>query len=65
MLEFYWAYARYDDLMDLTEDLFRSIANEVLGSLQSDTGMEFDFAKPFARLTVKEAVSTYCQLVIL
>ena len=32
MLEFYWAYARYDDLMDLTEDLFRSIANEVLGS---------------------------------
>ena len=60
MLEFYWAYARYDDLMDLTEDLFRSIANEVLGSSSVRyQEMEFDFAKPFARLTVKEAVSTY------
>ena len=63
MLEFYWAYARYDDLMDLTEDLFRLIANEVLGSCSVRyQDMEFDFAKPFARLTVKEAVSTYCKL---
>ena len=63
MLEFYWAYARYDDLMVLTEDLFRSIANEVLGSSSVRyQEMEFDFAKPFARLTVKEAVSTYCKL---
>ena len=63
MLEFYWAYARYDDLMDLTEDLFCSIANEVLGSSSVRyQDMEFDFAKPFARLTVKEAVSTYCKL---
>ena len=63
MLEFYWAYARYDDLMGLTEDLFRSIAHEVLGSSSVNyQGMEFDFAMPFARLTVKEAVSTYCQL---
>ena len=57
MLEFYWAYARYDDLMDLTEDLFRSIANEVLGSCSVRyQDMEFDF------LTVKEAVKTYCKL---
>ena len=63
MLEFYWAYARYDDLMGLTEDLFRSIAHEVLGSSSVNyQGMEFDLAAPFARLTVKEAVSTYCQL---
>ncbi len=63
MLEFYWAYARYDDLMDLTEDLFRSIAHGVLGSSSVIyQGMELDFAVPFARLTVKEAVSTYCQL---
>ena len=63
MLEFYWAYARYDDLMDLTEDLFRSIAHEVLGSSSVNyQSMEFDFAVPFARLTVKEAISTYCQL---
>ena len=54
MLEFYWAYARYDDLMDLTEDLFRAIAHEVLGSsLVNYQGMEFDFAVPFVRLTVK------------
>src|SRR6056300_960822 len=32
MLEFYWAYARYEDLMDLTEDLFRRITEEVLGT---------------------------------
>ena len=63
MLEFYWAYARYDDLMDLTEDLLCSIAHEVLGSSSVNyQGMEFDFAMPFARLTVKEAVTTYCQL---
>ena len=63
MLEFYWAYARYDDLMGLTEDLFRSIAHEVLGSSSVNyQGMEFDFAVPFVRLTVKEAVSTYCKL---
>ena len=63
MLEFYWAYARYDDLMDLTEDLFRLIANEVLGSSSVRyQDMELDFAKPFARLTVKEAVSAYCEL---
>jgi len=63
MLEFYWAYARYDDLMDLTEDLFRSIANEVLGSSSVNyQHMELDFAVPFTRLTVKEAVSKYCQL---
>ena len=63
MLEFYWAYARYDDLMDLTEDLFRVIAHEVLGSsLVNYQGVEFDFAVPFGRLTVKEAVSTYCKL---
>ena len=64
MLEFYWAYARaMMTCMDLTEDLFRSIANEVLGSCSVRyQDMEFDFAKPFARLTVKEAVSTYCKL---
>ena len=63
MLEFYWAYARYDDLMDLTEDLFRAIAYEVLGSSSVNyQHMELDFAGPFTRLTVKEAVSKYCQL---
>ena len=63
MLEFYWAYARYEDLMDLTEDLFRGIANEVLGSFSVNyQGLDFDFSKPFARLTVKEAVHAHCEL---
>jgi lysyl-tRNA synthetase class 2 len=59
MLEFYQAYARYQDLMDLTEDLFRKLAESVLGSCQfSYQGMEFDFSKPFARLTVQDAIIT-------
>ncbi|MCI5105692.1 MAG: lysine--tRNA ligase [Pseudomonadales bacterium] len=57
MLEFYQAYARYQDLMDLTEDLFRKLAESVLGSSQfSYQGMAFDFSKPFARLTVQDAI---------
>jgi len=61
MLEFYQAYARYEDLMDLTEDLFRKIAHEVLGSSQLVyQGSTYDFDKPFDRLTVKESVCQYC-----
>ncbi len=57
MLEFYQAYADYRDLMDLTEDLLRGMAQAVLGSLRfSYQGTEFDFGPPFARLTVREAV---------
>jgi lysyl-tRNA synthetase class 2 len=57
MLEFYQAYARYQDLMDLTEDLFRKLAESVLGSSQfSYQGMAFDFSNPFARLSVQDAI---------
>ena len=50
MLEFYKAYARYQDLMDLTEDLFRRIAKEVIGSTTINyQGTEYDFANPFTR----------------
>jgi lysyl-tRNA synthetase class 2 len=60
MLEFYQAYARYEDLMDLTEDLFRQIAHAVLGSSQLVyQGSTYDFDKPFDRLTVKESVCRY------
>lgn len=61
MLEFYQAYARYEDLMDLTEDLFRQIAHAVLGSSQLVyQGSTYDLDKPFDRLTVKESVCRYC-----
>jgi len=61
MLEFYQAYARYQDLMDLTEDLFRKIAEEVGGSTRiSYQGSDYDFSKPFARLSVTDAIKKYC-----
>lgn len=60
MLEFYQAYADYRDLMDLTEDMLRRMAQEVMGGTRvSYQGEEYDFSKPFRRMTVKEAVLTY------
>jgi len=61
MLEFYQAYARYQDLMDLTEDLFRNIAEEILGATTINyQGSSYDFAKPFTRMTVMEAIKKFC-----
>ncbi|HBO13860.1 MAG TPA: lysine--tRNA ligase, partial [Halieaceae bacterium] len=57
MLEYYWAYADYRDAMDLTEDLMRSLAATVLGSTTVPyQGTDYDFGKPFARMTVVEAI---------
>lgn len=57
MLEFYQAYADYNDLMDLTEAMFRKIAHDVLGSEKlTYQGIEVDLAKPFVRLTLKNAI---------
>jgi lysyl-tRNA synthetase class 2 len=57
MLEFYQAYADYDDLMNLTEELFKQIAMDVLGTMAfSYQGMAIDFAKPFQRITIKNAI---------
>jgi lysyl-tRNA synthetase class 2 len=57
MLELYEAYADYQDLMDLTEDLLRGMARDVIGGTQiSYQGGACDFEKPFARLTVREAI---------
>ena len=57
MLEFYQAYADYRDLMDLTEDLLRELCLEVLGTTRvTYQGTEYDFAAPFRRLTVEEAI---------
>lgn len=60
MLEFYQAYADYEDMMNLTEDLMRTLAmkvhNQTTVNYQGDI---YDFGKPFARLTVEDAVIKY------
>ncbi|WP_039913621.1 lysine--tRNA ligase [Cellvibrio mixtus] len=60
MMEFYQAYADYKDLMDLTEDLLRKLCLEVTGGtvLKYQTS-EYDFGKPFARLSVFDSVLQY------
>ncbi|MEH6590577.1 MAG: lysine--tRNA ligase [Halioglobus sp.] len=60
MLEFYQAYADYEDLMDLTEDLLRKITRGVLGDTTVEyQGGSYDFAKPFTRMTVVESILHY------
>ena len=62
MIEFYQAYADYHDLMNLTENLFRKIAQDVLGTTQlSYQGLPLDFAVPFNRLSVRESIIRYCE----
>lgn len=57
MLEFYWGYADYNDLMDLTEDMLRGLSQSVLGGHEVPyQGDVYNFGQPFARLTVLEAI---------
>ncbi len=57
MIEFYEAYADYIHLMDLTEDLLRNLALEVMGTTSlTYQGQDFDLGQPFARMTVKESI---------
>lgn len=70
MLEFYQAYADYNDLMNLTEEMLREVAQKVLGTLlikntQKNAEGEvlkesiYDFSKPFARLSMSNAIIKY------
>ena len=61
MLEFYQAYADYRDLMDLTEDMLRQLAEQVLGTTQvintrGDERVTYDFGQAFARLSVFDSI---------
>ncbi|CDL87847.1 lysine--tRNA ligase [Xenorhabdus cabanillasii] len=60
MMELYMAYADYQDLIVLTEELFRALTQDVLGTTLVKYGeQEFDFGKPFVKMTMKEAICKY------
>ena len=60
MLEFYWAYANYNDLMDLTETMLRQLAEEVCGSTTvAYEGHDIDYGSPFDRISVEESVRKF------
>jgi lysyl-tRNA synthetase class 2 len=60
MMEFYQAYATYEDLMELTEDLVCHVAEQVVGSLKLTYGdRQVDLQRPWQRLTVRDAVLKY------
>ncbi|AIA69648.1 lysyl tRNA synthetase [Pectobacterium atrosepticum SCRI1043] len=60
MMELYMAYADYKDLIVLTENLFRTLTQDVLGSTTVVYGDQtFDFGKPFDKLTMREAICKY------
>ena len=59
-MELYQAYTDYHGMMDLTENLYRFVAQEVLGTTQIVyKGIEMDLGKPFERITMVDAVKKY------
>jgi len=57
MVEFYQAYADYHELMDLTEEMMRGMAEHLLGKTMVDyQGEQYDFGKPFTRMTVFDSI---------
>jgi len=60
LMELYQAYTDYHGMMDLTENLYRHVAQEVLGTTKIVyNGIEMDLGKPFARITMVDAVKQY------
>lgn len=70
MLEFYQAYADYNDLIDLTEDMLRQLASDVIGSTKINSTVKneegevvqektYDFSQPFKRISVFDSILHY------
>ena len=60
LMELYQAYTDYHGMMDLTENLYRHLAQEVLGTTKiTYNGIEMDLSKPFERMTMLDAVKKY------
>ena len=60
LMELYQAYTDYNGMMDLTENLYRHVAQEVLGTTVINyKGIEMDLGKPFERITMVDAVKKY------
>ena len=60
LMELYQAYTDYHGMMDLTENLYRHVAQEVLGTTKIVyNGVEMDLSKPFERITMVDAVKKY------
>ena len=60
LMELYQAYTDYEGMMELTESMFRYLAEKVCGSAKiSYNGIEIDLGKPFARLTMNDAIKKY------
>lgn len=60
LMELYQAYTDYHGMMDLTEEMYRYVAQEVLGTTTiTYNGVEMDLGKPFARITMVDAVKQY------
>ena len=60
LMELYQAYTDYEGMMELTESMFRYLAEKVCGSAKiSYNGIEIDLSKPFERLTMNDAIKKY------
>ncbi|MGD9152040.1 MAG: lysine--tRNA ligase [Gammaproteobacteria bacterium] len=60
MLEFYQAYADYRDLIDLTEEMIKTLSQDILGTqVIHYQGNDYDLAKPFHRISLRDAVLQY------
>ncbi|AKC32394.1 lysine--tRNA ligase [Candidatus Pantoea carbekii] len=61
MMEVYMAYADYNDMIQLMENLLRTLSIKVLGTTKISYGKyNFDFSEPFEKLTMSEAIQKYC-----